>query len=40
MRPEMSHIKDMDGCGAKDHEGIGAEYLLNLGFPEKTCEIV
>ena len=40
MRPEMAHVENMDGCGAKNHEGIGADYLKNLGFPERTCEIV
>ena len=32
--------KEMDGLGVVDHEGIGAQYLLSLGFPERVAELV
>ena len=30
----------MDGCGAIDHEGIGADLLRSLGFSEDCCLLV
>ena len=32
-------IENMAGCGAKDHEHIGADYLKELGFSHKVQEI-
>lgn len=32
--------EDMDGYGVKDHEAIGAEYLLKNGFSEKIATLV
>lgn len=30
----------MEGYGIKDHENIGAEYLLNLGFSKRITDLV
>ncbi len=34
------HTAHMDGYGMVDHEGIGADYLIHLGFPGKVAELV
>ena len=42
---DIGHICDPDAeqmgdVGAVDHEGIGADFLLGLGFSEKVAELV
>ncbi len=32
--------ENMDGYGVKDHEALGADYLLRLGFSEKIATLV
>ncbi|HEX3384979.1 MAG TPA: HDIG domain-containing protein [Mucilaginibacter sp.] len=32
--------ESMDGFGNKDHEELGSEYLLNLGFSQRIAELV
>eukprot|EP00511_Aplanochytrium_stocchinoi_P007766 CAMPEP_0204844880 /NCGR_PEP_ID=MMETSP1347-20130617/660_1 /ASSEMBLY_ACC=CAM_ASM_000690 /TAXON_ID=215587 /ORGANISM="Aplanochytrium stocchinoi, Strain GSBS06" /LENGTH=471 /DNA_ID=CAMNT_0051984591 /DNA_START=37 /DNA_END=1452 /DNA_ORIENTATION=+ len=35
------HVKQMEGnLGVQNHERLGASYLVTLGFPAKTCELV
>ncbi len=31
---------EMDGCGIKDHEKVGADFLRKLSFPERICKLV
>lgn len=31
---------NMDGYGMVDHEGIGARWLLSLGFPQRVADLV
>ena len=33
-------VENMAGCGAKDHEHIGADFLKARGFTNKVCGIV
>ena len=38
--PGFENMESMEEYGVKDHDKIGAEFLKNLGFPEKTCQLV
>lgn len=40
LTEEETGENEMDGFGIKDHEAIGAEILLNMGFSEKTAKLV
>jgi phosphonate degradation associated HDIG domain protein len=33
-------VESMDGMGAMDHEQLGSNYLLNLGFSERVAMLV
>jgi putative nucleotidyltransferase with HDIG domain len=37
---ENKHIDPMGDLGALEHETVGANYLMSLGFPERTCDVV
>lgn len=37
---EAGFEPDMDGCGTRDHEGIGARFLEGLGCAEECCTLV
>lgn len=37
---EEHTLDSMDGFGVVDHEGVGAEYLLNRGFSERIAILV
>jgi predicted HD phosphohydrolase len=37
---KAEHPEHMEDCGIVNHEGIGSEYLLSLGFPQKVARIV
>ena len=32
--------QEMNGCGVKDHELIGAMFLKKLGFMDRLCYLV
>ena len=36
---EVKQKMEMDGCGVVDHEHVGANFLLKLGFPERVCKL-
>jgi putative nucleotidyltransferase with HDIG domain len=36
----VSEIKQMGNFGIATHERLGAEYLSNLGFPIRVCELI
>lgn len=38
--PGFETMESMAEFGVKDHDKIGAEFLKNIGFPEKTCLLV
>ncbi|MDB5284493.1 MAG: hypothetical protein JWO06_3568 [Bacteroidota bacterium] len=42
---DLGHLLDedvehMDGYGVKDHEGVGADFLLKRGFSEKMAALI
>ncbi|HWB63731.1 MAG TPA: HD domain-containing protein [Chitinophagales bacterium] len=37
---EEDGLAHMDGYGVKDHEAVGADYLLKLGFSEKLATLI
>jgi len=37
---EVTSENTMDGYGIKSHEKIGADFLRNLGFPERVAKLV
>ena len=36
---EVKQEMEMDGCGVKDHEHVGADFLLKLGFPHRVAKL-
>ena len=36
---EVHQKMEMNGCGVKDHEHVGADFLMKLGFPERVCKL-
>ena len=36
---EVQQKMEMNGCGVKDHEHVGAEFLLKLGFPDRVAKL-
>ncbi|MEO5681959.1 MAG: HD domain-containing protein [Chitinophagaceae bacterium] len=40
LLPIHNEKESMDGYGMMDHEKVGAEYLLGLGFSERMCKLI
>jgi 2-amino-1-hydroxyethylphosphonate dioxygenase (glycine-forming) len=40
MLPIADELDYMDTYGTVDHEGMGADYLRDLGFPERVAELI
>lgn len=36
---EVGQEMEMDGCGVKDHEHVGADFLIKLGFPARVAKL-
>lgn len=36
---EVKQEMEMNGCGVKDHEHVGADFLAKLGFPARVCKL-
>jgi predicted HD phosphohydrolase len=36
---EVKQAMEMNGCGVKDHEHVGADFLLKLGFPARVAQL-
>jgi putative nucleotidyltransferase with HDIG domain len=36
---EVHQEMEMDGCGVREHEKVGAEFLLKLGFPPRVAKL-
>jgi predicted HD phosphohydrolase len=36
---EVKQKMEMNGCGVKDHEHVGADFLLKLGFPMRVAKL-
>lgn len=40
LLPIHDASESMDGYGMMDHEKVGAEYLLKVGFSERMCKLI
>ncbi len=40
LLPIHDPSESMDGYGMMDHEKVGAEYLLKVGFSERMCKLI
>jgi phosphonate degradation associated HDIG domain protein len=40
LLPINDPSESMDGYGMMDHEKVGAEYLLKVGFSERMCRLI
>jgi 2-amino-1-hydroxyethylphosphonate dioxygenase (glycine-forming) len=40
LLPIQDESESMNGYGMMDHEKVGAEYLLKIGFSERLCKLI
>jgi len=40
LLPIQHASESMDGYGMMDHEKVGAQYLLRMGFSERMCKLI